>query len=566
MNKSHHTECDVLVIGSGAGGLAAAVTAAVQGLDVLVIEKEPVLGGTTAQSGGWLWVPCSAHARRAGIDDSPEKVRTYLRHETGDRYDAERIDAFLAAGPEMLDFFERETAAQFFLGTDYPDYHPDAPGALPGGRAVCALAFDGRTLGAQLRLVRQPPRQLTLFGIKVGSGSDYRHFANAQRSLRSALYVAKRMLAHGAQVLRYGRDTTLVSGNALIGRLVKSALDRDVRFEVATAATGLTMIDGRVVGATAATAAGTITIVARRGVVCAAGGLSHDLARRRRLYAQCTGTDDDYSLACPGNTGDGLRIAEAVGAAVDESGAHPAAWMPMSGVPDADGSLAVYPHSFDRGKPGVIAVTVAGRRFVNESNSYHDFGEAMLRVEPASPGRAAFLICDSPAIRRYGLGMAKPFPLPLAPYLHSGYLKRGRTLDQLAARTGMDARTLNATVQRFNANARAGRDPEFGRGANVYNMYQGDPASASHPCLAPLERPPYYAVRVYPGDLSSFAGLKTDERARVLDTAGVPIPGLYAAGTDMASIFGGHYPGPGINLGPAMTFGYLAARHIAGDG
>jgi succinate dehydrogenase/fumarate reductase flavoprotein subunit len=563
MNEPQSMECDVLVIGSGAGGLAAAVAAAVQGLDVLVIEKEPYLGGTTAQSGGWLWVPCSPLARRAGINDTPEKATTYLQHETGGRYDDARTDAFLATGPEMIDFFERETAVRFFLGADYPDYHPDVPGALPGGRAVCALPFDGRALGENLRLVRMPPRQLTLFGLKVGSGPDYRHFANAQRSLRSALYVGKRVLAHCAQVVLYGRDVTLMSGNALVGRLVKSALDRGARLKVSTAATALTLKNGCVVGATAAAGDRAITIVARRGVVCAAGGFSHDLARCRRLYPQCAETDEHYSLACTGNTGDGLRIAEAVGAAVDESGASPAAWMPMSCVPCADGSFAMYPHSFDRGKPGVIAVTADARRSVNEGNSYHDVGEAMIRAMAVCAGRAAFLICDSAAIRRYGLGMARPFPVPLAPHLRSGYLKRGRTLDDLAAQTGMDARTLNDTVRRFNADANEGRDSEFGRGANIYNVYQGDPANRPSPCVAPLDKPPYYAVQIYPGDLSTFAGLRTDRHARVLSTDGAPIPGLYAAGCDMASIFGGHYPGPGINLGPALTFGYIAARHLA---
>lgn len=563
MNASRHMDCDVLVIGSGAGGLAAAVAAAVLGLDVVLIEKEASLGGTTAQSGGWLWVPCSSHARRAGIEDAPEDVRTYLRHEAGDRYDAARIDAFLAAGPPMLDFFERETAAKFFLGADYPDYHPDAPGARPGGRAVCALPYDGRELGEHLALVRQPPPQLTLFGIKVGSGPDYRHFAHATRSWRSALYVARRMLAHAAQVARYGRDITLMSGNALVGRFVKSALDRGVRIEVSTAATGLVRDAGRVVGANAASPHGPIVIAARRGVVCAAGGYSHDPSRRRRLFAQSTDTDDYCSLACPGNTGDGLRIAEAAGAVVDESLASPAAWMPMSVVSRENGARMIYPHSFDRGKPGVIAVTVEGRRFANESNSYHDFGEAMLRATPRSPGCAAFLVCDAAAIRRYGLGMAKPYPVPLRPYLRSGYLARAGSLAELAAHTGMNAQVLAETVQRFNADARAGRDAQFGRGGNVYNRYQGDAERAHGPCLAPIEQAPYYAVRIYPGDLSTFAGLKTDAHARVLDEQGAPIPGLYAAGADMASIFGGRYPGPGINLGPAMTFGYIAARHMA---
>lgn len=563
MSKQKTTICDVLVIGSGAGGLAAAITAKKRGLDVLLIEKDPWLGGTTALSGGWLWIPCNPLAQRAGVADSPDKARLYLKHELGDRYDEARVNAFLEASPGMVDFFERETAVKFFLGSDYPDYHPAAPGALPGGRAVCAEPFDGRELGETLRHLKPPPRELTLFGIKVGSGPDFRHFANAQRSLRSALYVAKRVLVHFMQVAAYGRDMTLMSGSALVGRLLRTALDLDVRILRSTAATELILTDGRVTGAIAVESGTPFTISARCGVVSAAGGFPHDVARRKKLFQQSTASGEYYSLASRGNTGDGLRMAEAAGAAVEESFANPAAWMPVSRVPYPDGTFGIYPHTFDRGKPGVIAVSTDGKRFVNEGDSYHDVGEAMIRARPARDDRAAFLVCDKAAIRRYGLGMAKPFPVPLTPYLRSGYLKRGATLEELAKQTGMEPHTLSHTVRKFNAAAQEGRDPEFGRGGNAYNVYQGDRAIKPSPCVAPIERPPYYAVKIYPGDLGTFAGLRTDEHARVLTAGGAAVPGLYAAGTDMASIFGGYYPGPGINLGPAMTFGYIAARHIA---
>jgi succinate dehydrogenase/fumarate reductase flavoprotein subunit len=555
--------CDVLVIGSGAGGLAAAITARKQGLDVLVIEKDPWLGGTTALSGGWLWIPCNPLAQRAGIDDSPDRARAYLKHELGDRYDGRRIDAFLESGPAMVDFFERQTELRFFLGGDYPDYHPEAPGALPGGRAVCAEPFDGRELGEMLAHIKPPPRELTLFGIKVGSGPDYRHFANAQRSLASALYVARRVLGHFAHVALYGKDALLMSGGALIGRLVKSAVDLGIPLWRSTGATGLIVRDGRVAGAMAMRSNAPVTISARCGVVSAAGGFPHDVARRGKLFQQSTESGEIYSLASRGNTGDGLRMAEAAGAAVDESCASPASWMPVSRVPRADGGFGIYPHNFDRGKPGIIAVTAGGKRFVNECNSYHDVGVAMQRGRAAGAERSAFLVCDHPAIRRYGLGMAKPYPVPLTPYLRSGYLKRGRTIEELAAQAGIDSRELDNTIRGFNAAAREGRDPEFNRGANVYNLFHGDPAIKPNPCLAPLATPPFYAVKIYPGDLGTFAGLRTDGCARVLAADNAVIAGLYAAGTDMASIFGGYYPGPGINLGPAMTFGYIAARHMA---
>jgi len=557
------TTCDALVIGSGAGGLGAAIAAKKHGLDVLVIEKEPWLGGTTALSGGWLWIPCNPLAQRAGIDDSLDKARLYLKHELGDRYDDRRLGAFLEAGPRMIDFFERETALKFFLGQDYPDYHPDAPGAMPGGRAVCAEPFDGRELGQMLAHIKPPPRELTLFGIKVGSGPDFRHFANAQRSFDSALYVARRVLVHFMHLAAYGRDAQLMSGGALIGRLVKTALDLEIPIWRSTHATELIVRDGRVAGAIAMRSNAPVTISAGRGVVCAAGGFPHDVARRKKLIHQSSGGGEYYSLASQGNTGDGLRMAEKIGASVDESCANAAAWMPVSRVPHPDGRFGVYPHLFDRGKPGIIAVMAGGKRFVNEGNSYHDVGEAMLRARPAGADRSAFLVCDRAAIRRYGLGMAKPYPVPLAPYVRSGYLQRGETIEEMATRAGIDPQALSNTIREFNASAQEGRDPEFGRGANAYNAYQGDPAHQPNPCLAPLATPPFYAVRIHVGDLGTFAGLRTDEEARVLAADGAPIPGLYAAGTDMASIFGGFYPGPGINLGPAMTFGYIAARHMA---
>lgn len=555
--------CDALVIGSGAGGLGAAITARKHGLDVLVIEKEPWLGGTTALSGGWLWIPCNPLAQRAGVADSLDKARLYLKHELGDRYDATRVSAFLEAGPGMVDFFERDTAVKFFLGTDYPDYHPDAPGALPGGRAVCAEPFDGRQLGEMLAHIKPPPRELTLFGIKVGSGPDFRHFANANRSLDSALYVARRVLVHFMQLAAFGRDTRLMGGGALIGRLVKTALDLEIPIWRSARATELIVRDGRVAGAIAMRSNTPVAISARRGVVCAAGGFPHDIERRKKLFHQSSVAGEYYSLASQGNTGDGLRMAEQIGASIDESYANAAAWMPVSRVLYPDGQRGIYPHTFDRGKPGIIAVTAGGKRFVNEGNSYHDVGEAMLRARPAEADRSAFMVCDHAAIRRYGLGMAKPYPVPLTPYLRSGYLRRGPTIKDLAAQAGIDPQGLIDTIRRFNAAAREGMDPEFGRGANAYNVYQGDPANKPNPCLAPITTPPFYAVKIYPGDIGTFAGLKTDENARVLAVDGAPIPGLYAAGTDMASIFGGCYPGPGINLGPAMTFGYIAARHLA---
>lgn len=555
--------CDVLVIGAGAAGLAAAVTAKKAGLDVLVVEKDAVFGGTTALSGGWLWIPCNPLAQRAGIVDSLAKARTYLEHELGAQFDGTRIDAYLAHGPRMVDFFERETAVRFLLGTGYPDYHPAQPGGTAGGRAICAEPFDGRELGEQLAQLRPPVREMTLFGLKVGSGPDFAHFFNARRSLRSALYVGRRIFRHAADVARHGRDVLLMSGNALVARLAKTAFDLDIPLWLSAPALALVVEEGRVAGAHVRHEGRTVIVRARRGVVLAAGGFAHDLARRQRLYEHAPAADEHYSLAAPGSTGDGLRMAESAGGSVDETYVSAAPWMPVSRVPYRDGTFGTYPHSFERGKPGGIVVTPDGRRFTNESDSYHDVVRAMIRNHVPGKPAAAFLIGDARFVERYGIGMAKPFPLPLGPYLRSGYLQRGRTIVELAAQIGVVPAVLAATVTEFNTHAARGEDPAFGRGTNAYNHYQGDPRNAPNPCLAPIVTPPFYAVRMLPGDLGTFMGVRTDAVGAVLDARGTPIRGLFAIGNDMASIFGGHYPGPGANIGPAMTFGYICARHLA---
>ncbi len=558
-------ECDVLIVGTGAGGLSAAVAARKLGLDVLLVEKDGVYGGTTARSGGWLWIPCSPPARREGVADSVEAARTYLRHEAGNHFDADRVDAFLRHGPEMVDFFERETAVRFVLGPTFADYHPDAPGGTPGGRSICAEPFDARELGAEKDRLRPPLREITFLGMMIGTGKELVHFFNATRSPRSAAVVARLLARHGRDVALHGRAMRLTNGNALVGRLAKSAFDLGIPLWTSAPARQLVLEGSAVRGALVEREGQTVHVRARRGVVLAAGGFPQDAARRRALFRHAPTGAEHWSPAPPGNTGDGLRLGEAAGAAVEDRYPNAAAWVPVSLVPRPDGTTGTFPHFVDRAKPGVIAVTAAGARFVNEADSYHDFCQAMFA---ATEGRehAAWLLCDHATLRRYGLGFAKPFPLPLAPHLRSGYLLRGRTLAELAGKAGINAAALERTVAAFNGPARRGEDPAFGRGRTAYNRSLGDPLVAPNPCVAPLERAPFYAVKVVPGDLGTFAGLRGDAHARVLDRDGRPIPGLYAAGNDLASVMGGNYPGGGTTLGPAMTFGYIAARHLAGHG
>jgi succinate dehydrogenase/fumarate reductase flavoprotein subunit len=568
MAEPRTIDCDVLVAGSGAGGMTAAVTARRHGLDVVVAEKEAFFGGTTALSGGWLWVPGNRHGAKlleeAGGNDSPDTARAYLQDQCGPWFDGARVDAFLAAGPRMVEFLERETAVRFECPVMFPDYHPDVPGGAAGGRSIVAAPFDGRALGASLARLRPPLPELTLFGMMLGSGKEIVHFFNATRSLESAWVVARRLAAHARDLAVYRRGIRLTNGNALAGRLLKSAEDLGVRLLLAAPVRSLVSTDGTVRGAVLETAAGPVQVSARRGVVLACGGFPHDTARRRRLFPHAPTGAEHWSPAPPGNTGDGLRLAETAGAHIEQDLPNAAAWVPVSRVKRADGSTGLFPHFIDRAKPGVIAVTRAGRRFVNEANSYHDFVQALMVAVGRDGEPTAFLLADHRAIRRYGLGFAKAFPLPLGPYLRTGYLLRGATPAELAARAGIDAAALRVTLDEYNRHAREGRDPEFRKGSTAYNRFLGDATVAPNPCIAPLDTPPFYAVQVVIGDLGTYAGIRTDARARVLDGRSAPVPGLYAAGNDMASIMGGNYPAGGITLGPAMTFGYVAGCDLAG--
>ena len=558
-------ECDALVVGSGCAGLSAAVTAGHHGLNVLVVEKEPRFGGTTARSGGWLWIPGTSLARNWGINEPPEQARTYLRHEAGNAYDAARVDAFLDNGPEAVEFFTTKTAVRFDMPLTFPDYHAEAPGGAQGGRSMVTRPFDGHELGPKLKDLGQPLPELTVFGMMLGSGKEIIHFMRATKSLTSALYVAKRLSQHAIDVMRNGRGMNLTNGNALAGRLAKSAFDLSIPLWLSSPVRELIVENGSVRGAIVERDGRTVRVNAKRGVVLACGGFPHDVARRKAMFPHAPTGNEHFSPGPVGNTGDGLRLAETAGGSIADSLPNAAAWVPVSVTTRKDGSKGVMPHFIDRAKPGVIAVTRDGKRFANEGNSYHDFVQEMMKA--AKPGEeiAAFLLCDHRALRKYGLGCVPPFPMPLGHHLRTGYLKRGATLTELAHQAGIDAKGLEATVAAFNKTAADGQDPAFGKGSRAYNRYQGDALHGPNPCIAPIKDGPFYAIKMVIGDLGTYAGIRTDASARALDADGQPITGLYAVGNDMASIMGGNYPGAGITLGPALTFGYIAGRHIADD-
>jgi succinate dehydrogenase/fumarate reductase flavoprotein subunit len=569
--------CDLLVIGSGAGGLSAAVTAAHLGLKVVVAEKEAQYGGTTAWSGGWMWVPRNSLATAAGIQEEPAAPFSYLRHELGAQFDEARVLAFLKAGPQMVEFFRQNTALQFIDGNGIPDFHGNTPDASLGGRSICAAPFDGRRLGARIAELKPPLPETTLWGMGIASGAELRHFLNATRKLTSFWHVTKLVLAYARDQLLYRRGMRLVNGNALVAALAASAFEKGVDIRTGSPARKLIIKHGRVSGAVLGNKSGglpgndsgEVIVHARLGVVLACGGFPHDTERKKALLPHAPSGTEHYSAASRGNTGDGLRLGEAAGGVVATDLVQAAALAPVSLVPQKDGGFSHFPHLIERAKPGLIAVTAKGERFCNEADSYHDFIKGLLHATPLGQTVQAWQVCDQAFIRRYGLGAVKPRPMPLGAMLANGYLKRGKNLTDLAQACGISARGLEKTVQRYNAMAKAGVDADFAKGQTPYNRIQGDAALAlttglANPCMAPLLQGPFYAVRIVAGSLGTFAGLRANASAQVLDAQGQPIAGLYAGGNDMNSLMGGNYPSGGITLGPAMTFGFIAAHHAAG--
>src|SRR5581483_712524 len=553
---------DVIVIGAGAGGMTAAAVAASRGLDTIVIEKTGLIGGTTAVSGGMVWAPNAASPSSPHAWDSPRRATAYLDAVIASEEGRDLREHYLAEAPKAIAYLEQHTHVHLAPVPFYPDYYPDAPGATLSGRVLEPLPFDGRQLGAWFARLRPPLPAFTLLGGMMVARADIPHFRNVFKSADSLGRVLRLVAGYCLQRTRFHRGTHLVLGNALAARLLKSLLELRTTILLDTSTLRLVRKDDRVCGVEVQMPSGERRFIeARRGVVLACGGFSHNKELRARLLPAEAG---DCSAAAEGSTGDGLALAQAVGGVLAEAAVSPAVWTPASLPARGDGRPGVYPHTVtDRGKPGMLAVSAAGLRFTNEADSYHEFVKAMLRTHNQQRAIPAYLICDSLSLWRYGLGAIKPLTLRLAPYRRSGYLVEALSLRTLAARLGIDAGNLEATVAIYNRDAAAGIDTRFGRGSNAYHRYVGDAANLPNPCMRPLDRPPFYAVALYPADLGTATGLRTGRNAEVLDREGRPIAGLYACGNDMSSIMCGAYPGPGITLGPALVFGYLAATHIA---
>ena len=555
MNKaekaSANTSVDLLVVGSGAGALAAALTAAAAGRKVLVIEKMPALGGTSAMSGGALWIPCNSVMREAGIEDNEADAWKYFDTLIGDvgiATSQARKKTFLGAGPRMVDFL-RTLGVEFRACKDYPDYYAGHPGGRPGGRSIECPMLDGRELGADLQRLK---RRNNMPEIAV-CASDLGNASNGMRTLasvRANLRIVFRTL--GAKLR--GR-VPLTMGMALIGRLLLAAQKQGIEFRTSTPLLRLlTDPDGKVIGAVTGSNSGEKIIHARDGVILACGGFASN-AEMRAMYQPMSSTH--WTSAPTGDEGDGIRSGQAVGADVAQM--DEAWWMPTSVLPDGTTAMCI-----ERAKPYSIFVGSSGERFMNEAAPYMEAGQQMLRRQrECGDVMPSWMILDARHRQYYPLSGWMPGRTPQE-MVDSGYIIRAQTLDELAKRCNIDSSALARTVERFNRMCATGIDEDFHRGDNPYDHHFGDARVGPNSTMGPIEQAPFYAIAMYPGDIGTNGGLLTDEYARVLREDGVPIAGLYATGNCTASVMGRTYPGAGATIGPSMVFGYVGANHACG--
>ncbi|MFD0617535.1 FAD-dependent oxidoreductase [Paenibacillus sp. GCM10027629] len=551
MGNTWDASYDVVVVGSGAGGLAAALTARLKGLSALVIEKTALFGGSSSLSGGAIWVPTNHYLAAAGLGDTWEKAQAYLDATVGDRVPKVRKEAYVKRGAEMVRYLHDNTEhVRFKYIPGYSDYYPEAPGGFPQGRSVEPLIFDLNKLGEERKNMRRA--NLPTYGIVMNAFEFHKvnMITRTRVGKKTSLKLGIRLIR---SVVTGARLSSL--GEALIGRLRRSLMDVQGEVWVKTAFQDYVMDDGRVVGLIAVRDGKKMRIEAKKGLILASGGFSHN-QKMREQYLPLP-TSEKWTSASEGQTGDLIEASLRIGATLD---LMDRVWGAPSVIPPGQ---APYFLVAERALPNMMVVNGAGERYLNEAVPYHEFVDQMYKNDkPEARTTPSWIIIDKTTKSRYiflGLFPGQPFPKK---WFDNGFIKQGNTPAELAQAMGVPAEKLTATFERFNRDARQGKDSVFHRGDSAYDRYYGDP-TYPNPNLAPLENGPFYALPIYPGDIGTKGGIVTDEYARALDSAGVPIPGLFATGNCSAAVMGETYPGPGATLGPSMTFGYVAASYMA---
>ncbi len=552
---------DIVVIGGGVAGMAAALFAAIGGRRALLVERSALLGGTSALSAGTVWIPNTTHAAGIGAEDSFEQALGFLDAAVGNHAPRALREAFLRSGPKAVAALEAHSEVKLRAYALHPDYEQEVEGAVLRGRALEPLPFDGSRLGTALEHLRPPIPEFTILGGMMVDRTDIGHLLNAHRSPRSLAHALRLLATYARDRLGGRRGTRLVMGNALVGRFLASLQAMRVPVLLETETVGFVANAGGVDGVVLR-GGGFERRVLADAVVLASGGFGRHHERRAAMLHEPT---PEASPMAPGAEGALQDLAIGLGARIGAENLDNAFWAPVSRRRRADGSMAVFPHFvLDRSKPGTVCVDQAGRRFTNESASYHRFARAMFEANRVSACIPCYLIADAPALRRYGLGMVRMRTRDLRPFISDGYLTEATSIAELAGRLGMRAEVLEQTVARMNEHAAGGTDPDFGRGSTAYHRVNGDRSHGPNPTLGPIATPPFYALRLYPAEIGQAAGLVTDEWARVLRADGTPIPRLYACGNDANSVMGGTYPAPGITLGPAIVFAWRAVMHALG--
>lgn len=567
---------DVVVVGAGGAGMAAALFAALDGARVLLVESTAYVGGTTAYSAGVTWVPGTPVGLKLNPDDSIDAARRYLDSAVGVRTSATLREAFLAHGPATIQALKDNTHVHFRARRTQPDHLSDLQGAAMTGRALEPLPFDGRLLGADFDLVRPPPPETLVIKGMMVDRLDATRLLSMLKSWTSLRHGLGLLTRQARDRMKHKRGTRLLRGNALVARLLLSLREQNVtlltRTRVASLGDPVTRdAPPSPEGAPTQPLTQSITLVqdgitrqvqVTGGVVLATGGFNrHPLQRAARL----PGVDMNWCPGAPGHTGTAHTLAESAGAVYGTGAMSDAYWAPVSLRSRRDGSVAAHPHlGIDRAKPRMMAVDANGQRFVNEATAHHLFALHMLEAQHESPTIPAYLITDADGMRKYGLGLVRPQGWGLKSALADGYVVSAPTLRALADKLEIRALPLAASVTRFNSYWADGVDTAFDRGSTEAQRADGDAeADGPNPSLGPINTPPFYAVRLYPGDIAAATGFATDENACALNAQGHAIPGLYAVGGDMHHIMGGVDPAPGIHLGPALVFARLAALHAS---